>query len=330
MAPLSLRHPFRGLLAGRGKEPGLEDIRRASQNLDPLKLTGLEDSALTPPDFRPDQAPARLFGYYTARGVEYALREMGLFRQLEALGYSGFKVILSGDPFEQDMTVHARAQGQTHLLMQGRFKKKTWTAPAGVPLKKVCGDEIYSAVDVEWVMLQNPLARFTPERPRLPGQKHPGLGLRDEVMAVFHAAARRLSLDLYLITPKMFHNAVIYSPMCFFPDPARQAQLLALQEAGRGRSLLDQTLAVEGGFVERRDPGGAGLPGGVLHWIASPMIRPLSQRLLAACHDSGYRPEVERLAREIEFCIDWLGLAARRDALLELFRDAPPEGEAWL
>jgi hypothetical protein len=44
------------------------------------------------------------------------------------------------------------------------------------PLFKARGLRVLSLA-VRWLALQDPRGRFTPERPRLPGQRYPGLGL---------------------------------------------------------------------------------------------------------------------------------------------------------
>lgn len=89
-----MRHPFRWLLNLRKKEPGLKTIRELARELDVSRLMGDEETPLhfDPRDFRTEDWPARLFGYYSAEGVRYALEELGVFRLIEARGFTDFRV----------------------------------------------------------------------------------------------------------------------------------------------------------------------------------------------------------------------------------------------
>ena len=70
---------------------------------------------------------------------------------------------------------------------------------------------------IEWLLMQNPRARFTAQRPRLPGQKHPGLGLLADVIALLIVACDRLQLGGLLFVPAHYHTAPAVS--LFGPDP---------------------------------------------------------------------------------------------------------------
>ena len=60
---------------------------------------------------------------------------------------------------------------------------------------------------VEWLLLQNPRGEFTADRPRLPGQAHPGLGMSQDISALFVLACDRLQLDGLLFVPAHYHTA---------------------------------------------------------------------------------------------------------------------------
>lgn len=305
-------HPFRKLLALRRKEPTLEEIKRTSEKLDVMRLTGENGDPFRFDlrDILPHTAPPKLFGYYTASGVEYALTELGVFSLIERQGFKDLRVSLSGDTWLQDMRIHGRAHGETQLVMEGRFRKTAWAVPADTPLKCHCGEEDYSTITIEWFLLQNPIARFTAEKPQLPGQQYPGLGIRDEVMEVFYAVARRLDVDAYLANTMLFNNAFIYSPVFFFLDPRRQAELSAIQIAGQGHSLQDLSLAVDQGYLYQE---GSEEP---YQWKGATMVRPLSPILQAAYRRSGYTQIVADMAAGMRFRFDWDEFQAARPMIL--------------
>jgi hypothetical protein len=308
-----MRHPFRRLLALRKKEPDLHRIRKIARKLevgrlmtDPDESAGLDGSELL------SGSRPRLFGYYSAAGVAYALGEFGIFALIEDLGYRNLEVNISGDVWTQDLQIHGQAQGLPQLVVEGRFRRSTWKPSREHPLNCELRSGDLPVVYIEWFLLQNPLADFTRDRPRLPGQKHPGLGIRDEVMEVLYAVARRLDLEAYLAKAKLFHNAFMYSPIFFFVDPQRQAELMAIRQAGQGRSLQDMTLAVEAGLL--RDGQGQ-----VYQWTGDLMIHPLSESLEEAFSRCGYRRTVEELAGRLDFVFDWPALDAQKPDLIRRF-----------
>ncbi|MFH1135038.1 MAG: hypothetical protein V1816_03020 [Pseudomonadota bacterium] len=327
----AMRHPFRWLLSLRKKEPELSEIRKAAERLDVGRLIGTGGPELTFDwtEILPEKSEPRLFGFYSASGVEYALRELGVFGKIEKLGFSDLKVVFQGDGWSQDMRIIGQASGREHLVMEGRFRRSSWRPDDDSPLWTALEETSFNVAMIEWFLLQNPLASFSPARPRLPGQKHPGLGLKDEIMSVFTVAARRLDLDAYLANAKLFHNAFMYSPMFFFLDGRLQAEMAAIKEAARDRPLQDISLAVEGGFLRRADLGET------YQWTGRTMIRPLSKALLIAYHKSGYREEVERIAAGMRFVFDWEGFQAAKpdlvDKIIELQEDkALPSREPLL
>jgi len=302
-------HPFRRFLGLRTTEPKFGTIHQLAKTLDAGRLVG--DSDVIPHfgvrDLSVENAPSKLFGYYSSNGVRYALETLGVFKLLEAQGFSDFKVEVTGyDAWTQLLRVWGHNGGRSFLLTEGRFRNSSWTVPAEAPLlKSECGNRSFNVAFIDWMTLQNPLADFTPERPRLPGQEYPGLGIVHEVLEVFYAVARRLRLDALLVVSDRFHNAVIYSPSFFFVDPRRQAELVAIRQAGTGRSLQDMALALEAGLLyrDRSEP---------YVWHGDLMISPLAVKIQDAHQRCGYAEKVDQLSRGLDFEFDWPTFDARR------------------
>eukprot|EP00741_Cyanophora_paradoxa_P008780 tig00001374_g8497.t1 len=61
---------------------------------------------------------------------------------------------------------------------------------------------------IEWLCLQNPRAQFCEQKPRLPGQKHPGLGVVKEFCRLLGEVAAEHGRDALLNVPEHYHNAV--------------------------------------------------------------------------------------------------------------------------
>ena len=169
--------------------------------------------------------PRRLLGFYSRQGLELTLERAGLLERLRDLGFfrptleldldnpSGDTVRLYGDPWRRELLI------ETRLLIDRR------TLPGMALLR------------IEWLLLQNPRGQFTAERPRLPGQSHPGLGMLEDMIALFVLACDRLQLDGILFVPSHYHIAVHGRKTMRFLDPAREGLYHSLERSLQGLPL---------------------------------------------------------------------------------------------
>ncbi len=137
------------------------------------------------------------------------LERSGFFDRLRDMGFAhpnlelhleeaGHTLRIFGDPAQRELLCELRLQRDRHTF--GGFE----------------------LLSVEWLLLQNPRGRFTPKRPALPGQKHPGLGLLDDVVALLIVACDRLHLDGLVFVPSQFHIAAYGRSHMKFVKPATQ------------------------------------------------------------------------------------------------------------
>ena len=184
------------------------------------------------------QRPSRplLLGYYSAEGLELALSRYGLLAELRRLGYGRFRVAVSNEAvgdraqlFGQDGSAHE------HLLIELVVEKRE---VAGEPL-------LY----VHWLTLRHPLARFSEQRPALPDQEVPGLGLAREMGNLLARMAERLGLAGVAFRPAAFHTAYAGRGQLRFVNPERQGLFEALVRDLAGMPLASATAAVASGQV---------------------------------------------------------------------------------
>lgn len=120
---------------------------------------------------------------------------------------------------------------------------------------------------VEWFSLEDPRGVFTPDRPPMPGQRRPGLGMGLEVEALLLLAARRLGVSGLLSRPWWFHNACLYVPRWLFVDPTEQGRFSALVRDLRPLDLARMSWAIHLGCVTDHR-------GNVVEWDPGPLLLP--------------------------------------------------------
>jgi acetoin utilization deacetylase AcuC-like enzyme len=265
------------LLARRVAEPPehedmvLARYRQLARLLDTAELSGLSPSkdgdvwTFTEADIYGSMdfhaPPDRFLGYYTLHGIELALERYGLLNQLRALGFKEPTVVIDlDDPSGHRVRVFS-GPDHTELLIELLLRRDRRTIP---------GMELLVA---EWLLLQNPRAAFTPDRPRLPGQARPGLGLLPEIVSLLVLICDRLKLDGILYTPSHYHTATFSTGRgLHFLRPEDEAYYRTVRKATEGMSLAKASWALE----EGRIPGPDGEP---LRWKSEPMVLPVSERL---------------------------------------------------
>jgi len=195
-----------------------------------------------------------LLGFYSAEGLEHALHRYGILGELRRMGYGPFRVEIQHEGVGQSARLLDVPSGQA--LVETVFERRQI---AGAPM-------LY----VHWVSLRNPRGRFSPDRPQLPGQDVPGLGLAREILELLQRMAARLGLEGIAFRPAAYHLAYRGRETLRFVDPARQGRFEALVDALEGLPLADATRAVAEGRVQ--------LNGKRYDWETDEMVKWLEPR----------------------------------------------------
>jgi len=256
----------------RVKEPPLTlelplvEYRRIFQKLKDPDLTiepADSDWALTEKDLN-GAGPLhhyRFLDYYSKHGFEMALEKYGLFDRLRAKGYHRLKVEWHlDDPVGHTFRILSRDPPSPPLL-ELRLRRDRGTIP---------GMELLS---VEWLLIQDSQASFTLERPLLPGQKYPGMGLLRDMSALLVLICERLNLDGLVFTPSHYYLALLGRRLIYFLDPQDDARFRALQQTTKNLRLLEAARVVDRGRVIDTRTGKR------FRWQPSPAILPVSERL---------------------------------------------------
>ncbi len=199
------------------------------------------------------EAPIRLLGFYSASGVELALSQYKLLDHVRRLGYSDLSVHLHNDPAGDVFRLHGRADGVEHTLVEACLSRD-----------EVDGETV---LYVNWLTLRHPRAAFSAQRPALPGQDVPGLGLARETTVLLGRMAERLHLVGVAFRPASYHVAYSARHQCSFADPARQGRFRALRAALANLPLIDATRVVDQGKVLLNGEVYTWEPDLMVHWL---------------------------------------------------------------
>jgi len=238
-----------------------------------------------------------LFDEFSPQDVMDVFERFGVLPKLRERGFDHFAVALETvDPERQTVRLTAERQMRSMLLGEAILRDDdfvTQEAFAG-PLR---GRHLRMLI-IQWVRLQDPTRSFTPERPALPGQDHPGCGVGREVMDLFRGLAARLDFSGIMVCPEFAHNGVMYASQFKFFDPAAQGRFEALLPWLGELTLAQFAWGVElGCFTDEQ----AGKP---LRWFHEEMIRPTGELIRAYLDSPPYREGVERARSATSFAFN--------------------------
>lgn len=253
----------------------LERLSSRLQRLKPVKLKhnfwswdlgaewSFSDEDLTATLVRHEGTPL-LFGRYTAEQVMDDMEESGLLEGLRQRGYAAFRPELAGPTVFSDsfrlFARHREVDGE-QLLMDVRTHRGVLAGECPVSGRNF---RIHALV-WDWIELQDPLAKF--DRPPLPGQAHPGLGMFHEATDLMRRQVGGMDIDAVVAVPEYFHNAWLYSREFRFFDPEREGRFRAMVRDLLDGNLAEASRALDEGRVLEGDQ--------VVKWVPSEQVLPL-------------------------------------------------------
>jgi acetoin utilization deacetylase AcuC-like enzyme len=246
-----------GTPEGGGSAWTLRGTRRSRRD-DPFAWT-LEPGDLSAAG-APEPPPTLLLGRLDLARIRTDLERFGILAQLRNRGYPEPLVELqAATGLGPVVRVWGEAEAR-HLLAELRVELDRATLPDHPMLR------------VEWLLLQDPRAPFTPARPPLPGQEHPGLGALADVVAWLVTLCRELGLHGILFRTAHWHVAALAARHVRFLSEEDATRFAQVREANRGRPLgrtapstpwEDVVMVIPvGPALEPRDGGPTQPPGG--------------------------------------------------------------------
>jgi acetoin utilization deacetylase AcuC-like enzyme len=281
---------FGWLVAGRVVEPPgqteavLRQFRRFTRQFKGTHLATAADRAgwdLTEDELLgsvgPTAAEDRVLGQYTKHGIELMLEQLGILTQIRALGFpSPTLEIVPGHGAAPTIRLLADS-GPAPILMELKVARSQRVVPG------------FEMLFVEWLLLQNPRAAFSPAHPQLPGQDYPGLGMLREIYGWLIVLCETRHLDGIAFVPSHYYMAALGRRLLRFLDPVAQARFEATHEVMGRLTLAEASQALEAGRI-RNDKTGE-----PLEWQPSVMVVPVSPKLRSLLESPEYQ---ERRAGE--------------------------------
>ncbi len=239
-----------------------------------------------------------LFGRYDHDEVRTFLDRSGLLGGLARIGYPDPILSLScGDPDEQRIFLHAGESSRDRLLMETRLqlmnfhlRHPTGPFPAGASFRMLV---------VHWLVLSRPDGPFSPDRPRLPGQQRPGLGLLDEALRLLSSFSKELAVEGVLNVPEHFHTALFYSRLFRYLDPAEEGKLLAISRDLAEVPLALSSDAIQTGCLVDR------VTSNPLPWNPSEQVMPGRGPLRKFLRSQEYREARDRASEALRVEVNW-------------------------
>ncbi len=262
---------FTWLLTGAVIEPA-DDLEIALRRFDGVRTLLEEDGdtgegdwldwKLTEDDLlgaRPDAGGRRFLGTFDRAEIERLMEQAGILEQIRGRGYAPRVEIEPSFGLGETVRVFG-SEDRDELLMELRVSRDRMLVP---------GMEL---MWIEWLLLQNPRADFPPNRPPLPGQEHPGLGILADVFVWLIISCREAGLDGVAFRTAHFHVITLATRRFRFLSPRLQLRFEALREATSELTLSEASHAV----ADRRIVDTA--TGEPVVWPDATMVLPVTDR----------------------------------------------------
>ena len=239
-----------------------------------------------------------LLGRLRPEDVRERIRNAGIYEGLARRGYLDPVLTLEcGDPEDQRILLYDGRKSRDRLLMEVRLQMRAFRP--GKPIGPFPEETAFRMLLIHWLALSDPDRPFSIDRPRLPGQERPGLGILPGCLSLLREIGREFSLDGLLDVPDHFHTALFYSRTFRFLDPHAEGRFLAMARDLKGIPLALASEAVqEGCLVDAATI----LP---ISWEPAEQVMPLRDPLGRYLRSPEYRSVRDKVAASVHVSVDW-------------------------
>ena len=261
-------------------------------------------------DLLEEKASSLFLGRFSMTEVRAVLGKKNFYREAKDrdLLPLAFDLDSSGYPVQRLRIFHEEANSE-NLIVDLKIREGRLSPKAYLNLPPEFFEHDY--LILEWLTLQNPRLSFSERRPPLPGQQHPGLGLRKKVVDIFVYIARLLRKDGLLAFPAYFHNALLFSRFFSFLNPEKLAEVLAIKKTFPKIPFKHLAWIVYLNCLRQED-------GRAYEWKAEEQVYPLRKEIRAYFESGAYKRRVKQSLKQLRFVIDWDGYEKKLDELIKI------------
>ncbi|MBN2279364.1 MAG: hypothetical protein JXQ65_02165 [Candidatus Marinimicrobia bacterium] len=245
------------------------------------------------------QSKSKLFlGIFSNAGLKYMLNQFHLIEELENLGLTNItSEIETSDSHTHKLYIYSGEPNPSNVICELVAKKGPLHFEKGL-LKNYPKVQM-NFLQIEWLLLQNPKKRFADDRPRLPGQSYPGLGLGKNLMVLIMILAQNAGLDGIINKPHFFHTAFMFTKKFVFVDPYKQAEIEMLS-----KDLLKKYSFYHLSWASFFECIVNEKTGSVFHWEPDFLIFPMTKRLLKYFDSKEYKKQVMMYKNDFKYRLD--------------------------
>jgi len=240
-----------------------------------------------------DKRSTLWLGRYSENEVLRLLEHFDILPALKAKGCAHPLIIIEPlAAFEQALKIFNAAAAAEKLFAEFRLREVSFSHPrlaAGAPLPML---------KIEWLMLQNPAAVFSAERPPMPGQRRPGLGFGKRALQLLVHLARQNHLSGVLNFPEFFHNAFLYLESFWYCNPQLKGIVLALRRDFHQLTLAELSWAIYLGCVIEAQTGK------IYEWQADALVLPLDEKIKRCFSPPEYEQAVYQAMADSAFVLN--------------------------
>jgi hypothetical protein len=247
---------------------------------------------------------------YDEGKIRKRFEQIGLISYLNDKGYTKIKIVAEKvGAFASRLRVYDTTSAPENILIDTRFSETVFTPHAEFcallnEKRETCS---FNLIVIEWLETINPRAEFTAQRPQLPGQKKPGLGVLAYLKKFLPLVGADAARDGFVKIADHVHNAIIYADIFMFVNPARQGYLNAVQ-----RDLEKFTLSeIAWGFLTETIYDAK--TGALEIYIPSEQVLPLADRLMEIFTSRKYARSVQDIYENKTFKFDFERMKTLRE-----------------
>ncbi|MEA1962162.1 MAG: hypothetical protein U9N81_12995 [Bacillota bacterium] len=249
-------------------------------------------------------------GRFSEQDMNNMIESIGLLKHLESIGFSAIHIDIDRDEnYINYFRLYWKDKTPENQLLDLRVSEHTFI-PHERFFEKDFKIDPYNMILIEWLSAKNPLTVFDKNRPQLPGQSSPGLGILKYCFQLLYNISREVYKDGFLDIPSHMHGAIMYSKEFKFFDPLQEATLRAAVRDLKNYSIADISWGVitETIIDLHKDAPAVYDPGEQVHYVSNGMKKYFESKKYVATFKRCYKKK--------KYFFNYEEMVRKREAIL--------------